>query len=95
MISALADGLNVGVGPDPDNAIAPNEHTGSRGDAKVARIEQAGVADNEVATRLMCERVSDALRPGGVRFFLGRQQLRDADSSPADTTENQLDIDAA
>ena len=58
--------LNVRIGPHAYDAITAHEHTDSRCNAEVARIEQARVADDEVAFRnmrkLMCETYSESPR---------------------------------
>jgi len=69
--------LDAGIGSDANDAITAHQHTDSRRNAEIARIEQASVADNEVATRLVGEDASDAFRPGGGRLFLGLEQLWD------------------
>ena len=63
--------LQVGVGSDTHDAIAAHEHAHSRSDTKVARIEQARVADDEIAFRNVCKLMRDTFRPHVVRRLLG------------------------
>ena len=66
----------VGVGSDTDDAIAAHEHTHSRSDSKVARIEQTRVVDHKIAFWNVCNLTRETLRPNFVCRLLGLLQLR-------------------
>ncbi|TMP92227.1 MAG: hypothetical protein E6L07_12540 [Verrucomicrobia bacterium] len=68
--------LNVGIGRHAYDAIAAHEHTGSHGNAEVARIEQARVADHEIAFRNVRELLGETSGPHVVGFLLSGLQLR-------------------
>ena len=51
--------LQIGVRVHAHDAIAAHQHAGTRSDAQVARIEEARVADDEVAFRNVSQFVRD------------------------------------
>src|SRR5438552_17124821 len=69
--------FKIGVWPDAHNSLAANEHARCRRDAKIARIEQTRVTNDQVATRDMPKCACEALRPRSIGFLLRVAQLRD------------------
>ena len=68
--------LYVGVGRHAHDAITAHQHADSGGDAEVARIEQARIADYEIAFRNVRQFVSETSGPRVVGFLLNCLQLR-------------------
>ncbi len=71
----------VAVRRDAHDAITAHQHTHSRGDTKIARIEQTRVADHEIAFRNVRKIMRQTCRPGVVGRLLRFLQLRDAGSA--------------
>src|SRR5438445_3563222 len=69
--------LDIGVRPDANNPFAAHDDSCCRRDAKITRIEQPRVTNDEVATRNVRQCAGDALRPGNIGFLLRVAQLRD------------------
>ena len=69
--------FDVGARADAHNSLTANEHARCRCDAKIARIEQTRVTNDQVATRDVCKCAREALPPCSVGFLLRVAQLRD------------------
>ena len=69
--------FNVGVRSDAHNSLAGNDHAGCRRDAKIARVEQTRVTNDQVATRDVPKCACEAVPPRSIGFLLRVEQLRD------------------
>ena len=67
----------LGVGCHAHNAIAAREYAHCRRDAKIARIEQSRVTNDEIARRNVCELMREPTGPYIVSLLLSGLQLRD------------------
>src|SRR5207244_6860143 len=69
--------LDLGFGSKANNALAANEHTRCRRDAKIARIKQPRIANDQVATRDVRKCARASLPPRSLRFLLSAAHLCD------------------
>src|SRR5205085_11823934 len=58
--------FRIRVGSDARNPIAANDDACAGRDAEIARVEQPGVAENELSLWLVGQLARNAFRPGGV-----------------------------
>src|SRR5437773_11702691 len=69
--------FKIGVRSDAHNSLAANEHARCRRDAKIARIEQTRVTNDQVATRDVRKCAREAPPPCNIGLLLRVAQLRD------------------